>query len=76
MIRLDGMTPDDAPGLLAALDDPRVWEKGYGGGPAGRPRDDHAMRLWVERSLAGAGSTGRGLSGTVTGCAVMAGCCC
>ena len=59
MIRLDGMTPDDAPGLLAALDDPRVWEKGYGGGPAGRPRDDHAMRLWVERSLAGAGSTGR-----------------
>src|SRR6478609_10501946 len=59
MIRLDGLTPDDAPGLLAALDDPRVWDKGYGGGPAGRPRDGHAMRLWIERSLANARSTGR-----------------
>jgi len=59
VIRLDGLTPDDAPGLLAALDDPRVWDKGYGGGPAGRPRDGHAMRLWIERSLANARSTGR-----------------
>ena len=52
MIRLDLLTEEDAPGLLAALDDPRVWDKGYGGGPAGRPHDLVAMRTWVARSVA------------------------
>ena len=43
-VRLDPGTVDDAPALFAALDDERVWAKGYGGGPAGRPRDVAAMR--------------------------------
>jgi N-acetyltransferase len=42
-VRLDPASLDDAPGLFAALDDARVWEKGHGGGPAGRPRDVAAM---------------------------------
>ena len=59
VVRLDVTTPDDAPGLFAALDDERVWAKGYGGGPAGRPADVGAMRAWVARSLANARETGR-----------------
>ena len=59
VVRLDLMVEADAPDLFAALDDPRVWEKGYGGGPAGRPVDEVAMQAWVERSLANARSTGR-----------------
>jgi N-acetyltransferase len=43
-VRLDAASLDDAPELFAALDDARVWEKGHGGGPAGRPRDVAAMR--------------------------------
>jgi N-acetyltransferase len=73
------MTPDDAPGLFAALDDDRVWEKGYGGGPAGRPADLPAMRAWVAASIAAreSGRTayvlrlvedgGLGAAGTVVG---------
>jgi len=59
VVRLDVTTPDDAPGLFAALDDERVWAKGYGGGPAGRPADVEAMHAWVARSLANARETGR-----------------
>jgi N-acetyltransferase len=43
-VRLDPASLDDAPGLFAALDDERVWEKGYAGGPAARPQDLDAMR--------------------------------
>jgi RimJ/RimL family protein N-acetyltransferase len=43
-VRLDPAALDDAPALFAALDDERVWAKGYGGGPLGRPRDVAAMR--------------------------------
>ncbi len=43
LVRLDRTTPADVPGLFAALDDPRVYEFGYGGGPAGRPASAAAM---------------------------------
>jgi RimJ/RimL family protein N-acetyltransferase len=43
-VRLDACSPDDAPALFEALDDERVWAKGFGGGPLGRPRDAAAMR--------------------------------
>jgi RimJ/RimL family protein N-acetyltransferase len=51
-VRLEALTPDDAPGLFAALDDERVWAKNYGGGPAGRPADVPAMRAWLAPSVA------------------------
>ncbi|MEO7746247.1 MAG: GNAT family protein [Actinomycetota bacterium] len=51
VVRLDPLTPDDAPALFAALDDPRVWVSGYAGGPAGRPTDVAAMQSWVARLL-------------------------
>lgn len=38
-VRLDPMTPDDYPGLFAALARPEVFAGGYGGGPAGLPTD-------------------------------------
>jgi RimJ/RimL family protein N-acetyltransferase len=38
-IRLDPMTPDDYPGLFAAIGHPEVFAGGYGGGPAGLPGD-------------------------------------
>jgi RimJ/RimL family protein N-acetyltransferase len=52
VVRLDAMTPDDAPGLFPALDDVRVWGAPYGGGPAGRPADVPAMRSWLAPSVA------------------------
>lgn len=42
----------DAASLFAALDEERVWASGYGGGPAGRPRDVEGMTAIVEASLA------------------------
>ncbi len=42
-VRLDRTTPADVDGLFAALDDPRVYAFGYGGGPAGRPTTAAAM---------------------------------
>lgn len=44
--------PDDAPGLFAALDDPRVWAAHYGGGPSARPVSLGAMRSWLAPSIA------------------------
>ena len=38
-VRLDPMTPDDYPGLFAALAHPEVFAGGYGGGPEGLPAD-------------------------------------
>ncbi|HET8616905.1 MAG TPA: GNAT family protein [Actinomycetales bacterium] len=52
VVRLDPLTPDDAAGLFAALDDERVWAANYGGGPAGRPRSLDAMRAWLAPSVA------------------------
>ena len=40
---LDPVGLGDAPELFAALDDERVWAAGYGGGPAGWPRDVAGM---------------------------------
>ena len=51
-VRLRPLRADDAGPLLAALDDPRVWESGYGGGPAGRPLTLEDMTMFVGRILA------------------------
>jgi len=50
-VRLDSMTPGDAPGLFAALDDSRVYAAGFGGGPAGRPGSAAEMARWVQDSI-------------------------
>ncbi|MCK6210214.1 GNAT family N-acetyltransferase [Georgenia sp. EYE_87] len=54
VVELTPLTADDAPDLFAALDDPRVWAAGYGGGPVGRPVDAAAMRGYVTGHLLGA----------------------
>jgi RimJ/RimL family protein N-acetyltransferase len=54
-VRLDVRTPDDDEALFAVLDDPRVWESGYGGGPAGRPRDPDALVGILDSSWLAAG---------------------
>ena len=46
-IRLDPVAVSDADGLFAALDDPRVYAAGFGGGPAGRPRAVADMADWL-----------------------------
>ena len=53
-VRLDRATAQDAEGLFAALDDERVWAKGYGGGPQGRPVDVAAMRDIIDAALTAA----------------------
>jgi RimJ/RimL family protein N-acetyltransferase len=47
VVRLDPTVADDDAALFAALDDPRVYELGFGGGPAGRPSDVAGMRRWT-----------------------------
>jgi RimJ/RimL family protein N-acetyltransferase len=54
VVELTPLTADDAPDLFAALDDPGVWAAGYGGGPAGRPRDVAGMRDFITGHLLGA----------------------
>jgi len=54
VVELAPLTPDDAPDLFTALDHPEVWAAGYGGGPAGRPRDVPGMRDYVTERLLGA----------------------
>lgn len=54
VVELTPLTADDAPDLFAALDDPRVWAAGYGGGPAGRSQDVAGMRDFVTGHLLGA----------------------
>ena len=51
VVRLDRTVAGDADELFAALDDARVYEFGYGGGPAGRPADVAAMEAIVQDSL-------------------------
>lgn len=47
-VRLDAGRAGDADGVFAALDDPRVYAAGFGGGPAGRPADRAAFgQGWV-----------------------------
>lgn len=41
-IRLEPFTPEHLPGLWLALGRPEVFAGGYGGGPAGLPRDESA----------------------------------
>jgi N-acetyltransferase len=53
-VRLDPASVADADGLFAALDDERVWAKGYGGGPGGRPRDVAGMRRVLETAVTAA----------------------
>jgi RimJ/RimL family protein N-acetyltransferase len=48
-VRLRPLRVDDAVALFLALDDPRVWAAGYGGGPAGRPVSVDDMGAFVER---------------------------
>jgi N-acetyltransferase len=79
-LRLTPACDEDAPGLFTALDDERVWAKGYGGGPAGRPADVDAMRLIVRVAVEAAergerqayvvrlrAETALGAAGTVVG---------
>ncbi|GAB3595148.1 GNAT family protein [Angustibacter peucedani] len=51
VVRLDPMVEDDAAELFAALDDERVYAAGFGGGPAGRPRDADGMRAWTRAGV-------------------------
>lgn len=51
VVRLDPMVEDDALALFEALDDERVYAAGFGGGPAGRPRDAEAMRAWTRSGV-------------------------
>lgn len=54
VVRLEPAAPDHAAGLFAALDDERVWAKGYGGGPAGRPRSRADMAALLALAVAAA----------------------
>ena len=51
VVRLDRTVAGDADELFAALDDARVYEFGFGGGPAGRPADVAAMEAIVQDGL-------------------------
>jgi N-acetyltransferase len=51
-VRLRPLRADDAPALFRALDDPRVWAAGYGGGATARPLTAEDMATFVERLLA------------------------
>ena len=51
-VRLDRIEQADGPGLFAALDDARVYEAGFGGGPAGRPVSVAAMNALVADAIA------------------------
>ena len=51
VVRLDRTVAGDADELFAALDDARVYEFGFGGGPAGRPADVAAMGAIVQDGL-------------------------
>ena len=53
-IVLEPLAACHAEGLFAALDDERVWAAGYGGGPAGRPRDPAGMAERVSAAVTAA----------------------
>ncbi|MFF2372406.1 GNAT family N-acetyltransferase [Agromyces sp. NPDC058110] len=54
-VTLAPLTADDLPELARALRHPEVFAGGYGGGPAGLPRDDAAFVAWAERYYAVSG---------------------
>jgi hypothetical protein len=45
--RLEPYRPEHLPGLWAALGRPEVFAGGYGGGPAGLPKDEAAFHAWA-----------------------------
>jgi RimJ/RimL family protein N-acetyltransferase len=45
-VRLEPFAPEHLPGLFTALWHPEVFAGGYGGGPAGMPRDREAFDAW------------------------------
>ncbi|MBX3195266.1 MAG: GNAT family protein [Schumannella sp.] len=48
-VRLEPLEPAHLPGLFAALHHPAVFAGGFGGGPAGMPRDREAFDAWALR---------------------------
>jgi len=54
VVRLDPSVDADAAGLFSALDDPRVYASGFGGGPAGRPRSAQDWLATIQASAAAA----------------------
>lgn len=46
-VRLEPFRPDHLPGLFEAICRPEVFAGGYGGGPAGLPRDREAFDAWA-----------------------------
>jgi RimJ/RimL family protein N-acetyltransferase len=52
-VRLDPTTVRDAQALWRVLDDPKVWEFGYGGGAAARPANAAMMATNLHSWLAG-----------------------
>ncbi|HEV7741031.1 MAG TPA: GNAT family protein [Pseudolysinimonas sp.] len=46
-VRLEPFSPEHLPGLFTALWHPEVFAGGYGGGPAGQPRDREAFDAWA-----------------------------
>jgi RimJ/RimL family protein N-acetyltransferase len=46
-VRLEPFAPEHLPGLFTALWRPEVFAGGYGGGPAGLPRDREAFDAWA-----------------------------
>ena len=51
VVLLDPLEPGDAPDLFAALDDPRVWAGGWGGGPSARPDAPEGMGAVVDKLI-------------------------
>ncbi|HWM34288.1 MAG TPA: GNAT family protein [Pseudolysinimonas sp.] len=48
-VRLEPLREEHLPGLFGALHHPLVFAGGYGGGPAGLPRDREAFDAWAVR---------------------------
>jgi RimJ/RimL family protein N-acetyltransferase len=48
-VRLEPFREEHLPGLFAVLHDPVVFAGGFGGGPAGLPRDREAFDAWAVR---------------------------
>lgn len=48
-VRLEPLREEHLPGLFTALHHPEVFAGGFGGGPAGLPRDREAFDAWVSR---------------------------
>lgn len=46
-VRLEPFRPEHLPGLYDAICQPLVFAGGYGGGPAGLPRDREAFDVWA-----------------------------